>query len=144
MNNVIKFTVNTTDASASLGFCVTLDGVEVARHNHVVEATVVELTVPESEGEHQLVFEMFGKLPNHTRVDDQGQITQDALLTISNFEVLDFNIDKQFYELFKYNHNYNGNGPNILEDFNGSLGCNGHVVFEFITPLYLWILEKLT
>lgn len=80
----------------------------------------------------------------HTTIDDTtGEILEDSLLEIKDIAIDDMNIDYIFYTNSKYTHNFNDSGDLITDQFYGTLGCNGEVVFNFSTPFYLWLLEHI-
>jgi hypothetical protein len=91
--------------------------------------------------EHVIKFVMTGKTSSHTTVDAQNQIVKDAVLTISNIEINNIDLDFVYFKHCIYCHSFNGNGPETSENFFGIMGCNGHVDFKFSTPVYLWLLE---
>jgi hypothetical protein len=86
---------------------------------------------------------MFGKLPEHTKVDEQGNIVQDAVLKIDGVKFDDIEIDQLLSEQAVYQHDFNGNGPQVQEKFYGAMGCCGRVTLQFESPVYLWLLENL-
>lgn len=92
---------------------------------------------------HSIEFRMQGKTPDHTKVNDQGEITQDHLLLIKNKRFENIDVDYAFDSHSRYTHDFNGSQPQIEDTFCGIMGCNGDVRFEFTTPIYLWMLENL-
>jgi hypothetical protein len=83
------------------------------------------------------------KQPEHTQVNDDGVITADRVVEIQDFAFDGIALGHLFVEQATYEHNYNGNGPDIKEQFYGTMGCNGTVSLEFQGPLYLWLLEHM-
>jgi hypothetical protein len=96
-----------------------------------------------AEGEHELTFELFGKLPAHTKIADTGEIVSDAMLEINNITLDEINIDQIFQSLAIYRHDFNGTQAPADDVFYGSMGCNGIVTLNFYTPIYLWLLENM-
>ena len=92
---------------------------------------------------HTIEFELSGKLPEHTVVDDQNNIIKDAVVTIKNKQFESVAIDIPFDEQTKYHHNFNDSQHDIVDEFYGVMGCNGTAKFQFTTPIYVWLLENL-
>jgi hypothetical protein len=96
-----------------------------------------------SDSEHVLVFELSGKLPQHTQLDSQGNIVSDALVTISDLAFNDIELGHTFTAVTRYHHDHNGTGACVTEPFYGVMGCNGRAEMRFTTPIYLWLLENI-
>ena len=115
-----------------------------------------------NEQDHELKIEMFGKLPEHTKVNSDGVIVQDRVIKILTASLNDINLiptdsnnttkllsieDINYAQLFskyaKYCHDFNGSGESTEQKFFGTLGCNGTVYFKFASPVYLWLLENM-
>ena len=85
-----------------------------------------------------------GKTKRDTRVDDQGNILEDVLISVSDVMLDGVRIDQLFQQHARYWHRYNRDtGDMEAHVFYGSMGCNGELVFEFTTPAYLWLLENM-
>ena len=98
----------------------------------------------EDEAEHHLYIVMKGKTHLDTKIDDQGNILEDAIIDIRNISVDEINIDQLVYDLAQYVHDGNGTEPVAsINKFYGHLGCNGRVQLKFSCPLYLWLLESM-
>ena len=97
----------------------------------------------EDDQQYRLRIVMSGKTDAHTKVDDQGNITEDSLLTFENFELMGINIDQVVCKTAVYQHNHNGHSEDVSDKFFLSMGCNGALEFEFTTPVYVWLLEHL-
>ena len=83
------------------------------------------------------------KQPEHTQINEAGNIVADRVVEIQNFAFDDVALGHVFVEQATYEHNYNGNGPAVKEQFFGTMGCNGTVTLKFQGPLYLWLLEHM-
>lgn len=147
MADTIKFQCNveTTDASAPLGFEVLLDNVSMFKTDHVTDTLKISFDISDDEAAHNLQLVMTGKTQQHTVIDQQGNISSDAVLKLSNFEIDEIIIDNiimSFHNL-PYSHDFNGTQSATVDKFFGSMGCNGTVTFEFTTPFYLWLLENM-
>jgi hypothetical protein len=145
MSDTIKFRcdLSTSNSAVPLGFEVLFDGKSVFKTDHVKESCQVTFDINDDESSHKLQFVMTGKTQEHTSVDEQGNITSDALLKISNVSVDDIDITLLLNDQSKYSHNFNGSQTEIEEKFYDNMGCNGTVTFEFTTPFYLWLLENM-
>jgi hypothetical protein len=82
-------------------------------------------------------------LPEHTKIDEQGNIISDATLQISNVSIDELDVDQLFLEKCVYTHDFNGTQPKIEDTFHGIAGCNGTISLKFNTPVYLWLLENM-
>jgi hypothetical protein len=86
---------------------------------------------------------MSGKTTEHTQVDDQGNITADAMLTIDTVSIDGVDITQLLNETAEYAHDFNGTQDPIKDKFYGAMGCNGTITLEVTTPFYLWLLEHM-
>jgi hypothetical protein len=146
MSDTIKFRcdLSTTAPAIPLSFEVLLNDKSVFKRDHVTESCQVCVDILDQDGATQkLQFVMSGKTTEHTKVDDQGNITNDAMLTISNVLFDDIDINQLLTEKAEYAHDFNGTQDLIKDQFYGDMGCNGTVTFEFTTPFYLWLLEHM-
>ena len=131
------------DTTIPLGFEVLLDGKSMFKTDHVTGPCQVAFDITDDEATHQLQFVMTGKTADHTKIDDQGNITSDALLRITNVVIDDIDISLLVNPKSTYSHNFNGSQSEVEDKFYGDMGCNGTVTFEFTTPFYLWLLENM-
>ena len=151
----LEFDVGTTNAECKLGVKVTLDNNIIYDNPHVTEINHISYDISDQDAEHELAIELYGKLPEHTKIDSAGNIVKDALITVENFSIDDIDISSmlttyptQLYSdvpthIVQYCHDFNGTQPAIVDQFHGSLGCNGIVTLKFTTPIYLWLLENM-
>jgi hypothetical protein len=141
----ISFTcqVQSTNNAIPLGLRVTLDQVTIFETAHVTESVQIEHELSDTDGEHELTFEMFGKLPEHTKITETGEIVSDALLEISNVSLDGIDLDQIFQPLAVYHHDFNGSQAPADHKFHRHMGCNGTVTLKFTTPVYLWLLENM-
>ena len=105
--------------------------------------TVLHQFNDENETRHVLEFELMGKMPWHTQIDNNGNIIQDCLVQIYDIKFDDISIDELMFKLAKYHHDFNGTKEAVVDSFFGELGCNGIVRFEFDSPVYIWLLENM-
>ena len=142
--NTIPFSCNvaTSDASVSLNLKVLLDGTEIFNSN-ISDKIEIKFDVSEEDAEHELQFEMSGKTQDHTKIDEQGNIVKDVVLSISDLYMDGIDITKMFFVFANYTHDFNGSQPKTTTSIYGDMGCNGVVSFKFTTPFYLWLLENM-
>jgi hypothetical protein len=135
--------VQPTNTAIALGLRVVLDQVTIFEHAHVTETVQIQHEISDADGEHELTFELFGKLPEHTKITETGEIVSDALLEISNITLDGIDLDQIVQSAAEYHHDFNGSQAPVNDKFYGYLGCNGTVVLKFTTPIYLWLLENM-
>ena len=140
----IEFEISSTDAAVELGIQVWIDDLCVHQHSHVTETYQFRHEIDDDEEKsHELKIVMTGKTVEHTQLDDDGNITKDAMLSIRGIALDGINIDKLVHTLATYQHDFNGTQPQCSDKFFGHMGCNGSVILEFTTPSYLWLLEHM-
>jgi hypothetical protein len=138
-----EFSLSNTNPDATLGLELRLDGEVIYRNEHVSTPERLKKFISDDDGEHVLEIEMFGKKPEHTKVDEAGNITDDSVLELFDMKIDDIDIKNIVYENAVYTHDFNGTKEKTDTKFYGTLGCNGIVRLEFTTPIYIWFLEKM-
>jgi hypothetical protein len=141
----VKFScvISPSNTAVPLGCEVWIDDTCVFDQNHVAEPVAVSYEFSDDDGQHVLRITLKNKLPEHTRIDDQGNIMSDALLGVTEISFDEIDCTQIIHDISVYRHNLNGNGPEIEDKFFGDLGCNGSVELKFTTPVYLWLLENM-
>jgi len=140
----ITLNLDTTDATAELGFEAWIDDRKFLDVDHVKQAQQVTLELEDQDdAEHELRLVLKNKTDEHTRIDDNGNILTDARLRISDVTFDEIQLGHMFVEQAVYTHNFNGTGDTIQAKCYGELGCNGTVSLKFTTPIYLWLLEHM-
>jgi hypothetical protein len=139
----IKFHISNSNPTATLGIRVWLDTQAVYENSHVPQDIDFEHNISDADGEHELAIELFGKFPEHTKIDSDGNILEDAMLTINDITIDGIDFSQLFKERSEYHHNFNGTKENTVEKFYGNMGCNGQVRLKFSTPVYIWLLENM-
>lgn len=139
----ISCKIGTTDASCALGLEIWLDHTQIFNSEHVTNTINFKHPFADDTGQHQLRFILKNKLPSDTTIDQQGNIIKDARLTISNVTFENIEIDQVFLSKSIYTHNFNNTQPEIQDQFFGEMGCNGTLILNFTTPIYLWLLESM-
>jgi hypothetical protein len=139
----ISCKIGTTDASATLGMEIWLDGNKIFDTEHVDSTIEWKTSFSDTDGEHELRFQMKNKTVDQTQIDESGKILKDACLTISDVAFEDIELGHMFVEQTSYTHDFNGTQAEITDKFYGAMGCNGTVSLKFTTPIYLWLLENM-
>lgn len=139
----LKFSVTSTDYSIPLGLRVALDKNIIFESLHIDKEVEIEYSLSDADDSHEWTFELIGKTADHTKIDPDGKILYDALLSINNIEIDGIDLNHIFQQLAIYSHDFNGTQTQTNEKFYGSMGCNGTVTLKFTTPVYLWLLENL-
>lgn len=146
MNNsvCIQLDIDTTDSTAALGFELWLDSVLVVDIDHVQGPQNIQHLINDDDGEHELKFVLKNKTAEHTKIDQAGNIVQDARLIVNNVKIDDIELGHNcFTKLAKYHHSYNTDAEPVVDTFYTEMGCNGHVVLNFSSPVYLWLLDNI-
>jgi len=143
--STVKFScvVAPGDTATPLGCEIWIDDACVFDQDHVNEPTVVAHEFSDDDGEHSFRITLKNKLPEHTQIDDQGNILSDALLSVTEITFDEIDCTQIVQELAVYRHNLNGTAPEIEGRFFSDMGCNGTVELKFTTPVYLWLLESM-
>jgi hypothetical protein len=84
---------------------------------------------------------MYGKLPQHTKILESGEIVEDSLLLINNIKIDGIDFDQLTQNWVEYHHDFNGTQSPTVNKFFNVMGCNGRATLKFTTPIYLWLLE---
>ena len=139
----IAFDVAPTSVACPFNIEIWVDQSKLLTLDHITDVVHFEHELNDDDGEHELRLVLQGKLPDHTKVDEQGNIISDATLQISNVTIDELDVDQLFLEKCVYTHNFNDTQPEIKDTFFGIAGCNGTISLKFNTPVYLWLLENM-
>ncbi len=93
--------------------------------------------------EHVLKIQLKNKTAEHTKIDNSGNIVEDALINIENIMLDEIDVTQIVYQLSQYIHDGNGHESVAVHPFYGHLGCNGYVQLSFASPVYMWLLESM-
>ena len=138
----ISCRIGTTNSSAPLSMEIWLD--DQKHFDQVITDSVeFECEVNENQADHLLKFVMKDKTNAHTQIDSQGNIVNDARLTVENIAFEGIDLGQLFLDQAIYTHNFNGTQATIDDKFFGEMGCNGELKLSFTTPVYLWLLENM-
>ena len=141
--SAISFDIHTSDATAKIGVAVWIDDVCVYQTDQLPGPQNIDFAVSDDNTERKLCIVISGKTPEHTQIDEQGNIVKDVVVNISNFTIDEIDVGQLFNEKSVYTHDFNGTQPEIQDTFYDAAGCNGTISFEFSTPIYLWLLENM-
>ena len=139
----ISFVISPSDATCPLGVEVWIDQQQIFNTEHLADTVNVSHDIDEDDAEHQLRVVLKHKKTEHTTVDADGNIMQDAVINISSFEFEDIDINQVVQDLAIYTHDFNGSAAEIQDKCFGSMGCNGTLSLKFSTPIYIWLLENM-
>jgi hypothetical protein len=139
----ILFVISPSDAACPLGVEVWIDQQQIFNTEHLANTVNVSHDIDEDDAEYELRVVLKHKLPEHTTVDSDGNITQDAVITVGSFEFEDIDVNQIVQDLAVYTHDFNGSGDITQSKFFGSMGCNGTLSLKFTIPIYLWLLENM-
>ena len=139
----ISFVISTSDPACPLGVEVWIDQQQIFATEHLADTVNVSHNIDDDDAEHELRVVLKNKLPEHTKIDADGNITQDAVINIGSFEFDEIDVDQVVQELTVYTHDFNGSAAETQSKFFGSMGCNGTLSLKFSAPIYLWLLENM-
>ena len=145
MSNFTTITgsIDSSDRTIPLGTEVWINDTCVINVEHVGKIEYFSHELTDNDGEHELRIVMKYKTPDHTEVNEAGEIIRDAGLLISNIKFDEVALGHTFIEKTVYTHNFNGSGREVQDQFFGEMGCNGTVSLKFSTPLHLWMLDNM-
>lgn len=137
--------ISSSNPAVPLTLRIRLDSADILTLTPVPHDYKFQYTFSDSDTvqEHLMEFVLEGKLPEHTIVDDQGNIVSDVTVAVKNKAFESVAVDTVFNQKTVYQHNFNGSSEPIDDEFHNIMGCNGCASFRFTTPIYLWMLENL-
>ncbi len=135
--------IDSSDKKITLGTEVWIDNICVVNVEHVDRIVHFSHVLEEDNAEHELRIVMKHKTPDHTELDDAGNIIRDAMLSISDIKFDEIALGQVLLNKAVYTHDFNGSQPPVDDKFFGALGCNGTVRLKFTAPTYLWLLENM-
>ena len=139
----IAFDLTSSDYDCGLGFEVFYNNKQILNIDHCRSSTMLAFTLSAEEGEQELKFIMKNKTMDHTTVDENNKIVNDACLNISNFTIDSAELGHTFLEQCKYHHDFNGTQDPVVDKFYGNMGCNGTLIFLFQSPIYIWLVMNM-
>ena len=103
----------------------------------------IQLSIDCDPGDQLLGFTLKNKTPQHTILNDQGEIVKDSSIGIENVVIDYVALGHTFFEQCRYHHDFNGSQEPIDDDFFGTIGCNGTVSLKFTSPVYRWLVDTM-
>jgi hypothetical protein len=145
MSDTVKFScvINNTNPVSKLGLEIWLNQENIFDQTHITEPILFEHDINDDDCEYELKFVMKGKLPEHTKINENADIISDSRLSITEVKFDKIALGHKFSELAVYSHDFNGTADLVEEKFYGEMGCNGTLCLKFTTPLYFWLLENM-
>ena len=126
-----------------LHFTINLNGQPIFSQ-YITDTVDFAHELSDDPGQHCLEFVMSGKTFKHSPIDPETNTRFHCQLHIDNISFDGIDLDNIFRTHSRYTHSHNDpNGDTVTQPFHGNLGCNGQVLFEFETPMYLWLLENM-
>jgi hypothetical protein len=135
--------IDSSDKKIPLGTEVWIDNICVVNVEHVDRIVHFSHVLEEDNAEHELRIVMKHKTPDHTELDNAGNIIRDAMLSISDIKFDEIALGQVLLNKAVYTHDFNGSQPPVDDKFFGDIGCNGTVSLKFTAPTYLWLLENM-
>jgi hypothetical protein len=139
----ISFAISPSDATCPLGVEVWIDQQQIFNTDHLADTVNVSHDIDEDDAEHELRVVLKHKKSEHTILDANDHITQDAVINVGSFEFEEIDVNQVVQEQAIYTHDFNGSGDITQSKFFGSMGCNGTLSLKFTTPIYIWLLENM-
>lgn len=131
------------DGATPLHLTIQLDG-KIILDQDITDPVEFTHDINDDEGQHELELIMLNKTYQHSPWDSQGNSLGDCKLSIKNLSFDGIELGQVFINHSSYYHNFNDpERDQVQEEFHGVMGCNGRVVFQFETPVYLWLLEHM-
>ena len=124
----IQFDFVSHDVESGLSVDVDFNGEHIQTLDR---SQTVRLAVDCKPGEQVLQFTLKNKTPAHTVLNNNNEIIRDACVGIENFELDHVALEHTFFEQCRYHHDFNGSQNAIVDDFFGTMGCNGTVSLRF-------------
>ena len=141
--STFNFDISPSDSNSPLGVEVWVNDQQVANYDHVTQRQNIVYALDDSGQYYTVKIVVKNKTPDHTDINNDGEIVRDSLININNFKIDDIDIDKIVYEKAVYTHDFNGSQPLIKDRFYGPAGCNGTIELGITTPVHVWLLENM-
>ena len=141
--DLLSFTISNSDYLVPLGVACWINDDKIVDVDAVTEEIKINKEISSATTDCVLKIILKNKQLEHTRINEAGEIIQDAVLALQDVAVNGINLDRLFSEYAEYSHDFNGSQALATHKFYGTLGCNGTVVFKFQLPLHLWLLEHM-
>ena len=138
----VTFNLSSSDYKVPLTFTMYHNKQVVYHIDHVANLQKVNIVLEHTDEDQELSWEMAGKTPEHTIINNKGNIIKDAALLTDNFALDGCKLEQLLIDNCVYYHDSNGTGSPVAATYDNYLGCNGKVIFKFTAPAYIWILKN--
>jgi|TARA_R110002153_G_C13253349_1_gene491827 hypothetical protein len=138
----VTFNLSSSDYKVPLTFTMYHNKQVVYHTDHVANLQKVNIVLEHTDEDQELSWEMSGKTPEHTIINNKGNIIKDAALLTDNFALDGCKLEQLLIDNCVYYHDSNGTGSPVAATYDNYLGCNGKVIFKFTAPAYIWILKN--
>ena len=109
--------IDSSDKKITLGTEVWIDNICVVNVEHVDRIVHFSHVLEEDNAEHELRIVMKHKTPDHTELDDAGNIIRDAMLSISDIKFDEIALGQVLLNKAVYTHDFNGSQPPVDDKF---------------------------
>jgi|APSaa5957512535_1039671.scaffolds.fasta_scaffold76212_2 hypothetical protein len=140
---LISCNINVSNPKKPLDFKILLDGNEIYSIKTTESNYTFEHNLSDNEASHLLEFQLSGKDNCHTVVDKDGNVIESAQISITDISFEEINLSPIIHTFTTYEHDYNGHGAKIEDEYSEIMGWNGTVKIPFTTPIYFWLLEHM-
>ncbi len=106
--------IDSSDKKITLGTEVWIDNICVVNVEHVDRIVHFSHVLEEDNAEHELRIVMKHKTPDHTELDDAGNIIRDAMLSISDIKFDEIALGQVLLNKAVYTHDFNGSQHDFL------------------------------
>jgi hypothetical protein len=138
----VTFNLSSSDYKVPLTFTMYHNKQVVYHTDHVANLQKVNIVLEHTDEDQELSWEMSGKTPEHTIINNKGNIIKDAALLTDNFALDGHKLEQLLINNCVYYHDSNGTSSPVAATYDNYLGCNGKVIFKFTAPAYIWILKN--
>jgi hypothetical protein len=139
----ISGNIDSSNTKIPLGVEVWIDNNCIINTDHVDSNIQFNQEIPDDESDHELRIVLKNKIGAYTKVDDQNQIIEDAVLFVNDLWLEGVQLNYTCLQHMIYTHDFNGTGAITHDKFYGEMGCNGTLSLKFTSPVYLWLLENM-
>lgn len=143
-NSYISFDLVPSNPQTPLGAEVWVNQEKIFDTESLTELAKIRYEFADDvEQQYCLRIVLKNKLPEHTKIDADGNITGDSVIVAQNFELEEIDVTHIAHTNMQYQHDFNGSGNTVTEKFYGPMGCNGAASLAFTTPIYIWLLDQM-
>ena len=139
----IQFDLTTNDVHSGLSLEISFNNKLLQTIDATEPSQKIQFSIECNPGDQLLDFTLKNKTPQHTVIDDQGEIIKDSYIGIENIVIDYVALGHTFFEQCRYHHDFNGSQEPIDDDFFGTIGCNGTVSLKFTSPVYRWLVDTM-